>query len=142
MVTLEELRSRIETYMRQKGLPYTVEPTGIYRISHGTTFVRLGVFQTKAGVNILKLMAPVALEITKITPELTRFLAEKNGELLFGKFSLYTKNKNIMYEHTLFGDTLSAETLYTSIVLIVGTADQFDEQVAKMAAGKRVKDLL
>lgn len=145
MANEEELRNRIETSLRQSGLLYTVEPNGLYRIPHGSTFVRIGVFNvsktgaTKGG--IVKLLAPVAVEITKITPELTRFLCEKNGELLFGKFSLNSKNKAIFYEHTLFGDALNRETLTAALALIVGTADEYDEKIANMAGGKRVRDL-
>ena len=41
---------------------------------------------------LVKLVAPVALSVSKVTPKLTRFLAEKNNQLLLGKFSLDTKD--------------------------------------------------
>lgn len=89
---------------------------------------------------LVRLLAAVALEVTQVTPELTRFLAEENNKLLFGKFSLDMQAKAVWYEHALLGDFLDVEELYTALGAIVTTADQYDEQVCKLSGGKRVAD--
>ena len=90
---------------------------------------------------LVKLSAAVSLEIKKISPELTRFLAEKNNQLLFGKFSLDMPNNTVWYEHVLLGDSLDIEELFTSLAAIALTADEYDEQISKMSGGKRFLDL-
>lgn len=137
--TIELLRSKIETYLRQKGLIYEVSPDGSYRIRHGTTLVLIQPAQWGERT-LVKLLAPVSLNITLITPELTLFLMEKNDNLLFGKFALNTQSKSIWYEHTLLGDFLDVEELFVAVAAIASTADQYDEQVSTMAGGKRLVD--
>ena len=137
---IEALRNRVQTYLRQKQLSYEVKPNGNLWIRQGSTVVVVDPRPWNERT-LVKLMAPVALEISKITPELTRFLAEKNHQLLFGKFSLDTEGKAVWYEHVLLGDDLDAEELFVAVAAIALTADEYDEQVAKMARGKRVADL-
>ncbi len=137
---VETLRSNVEDYLRQKKLSYEVKPNGSLWIRQGSTVVVVNPSEW-GEQTLVKLAAPVALNITKITPELTRFLVEKNFELLFGKFSLDTNGNAIWYEHVLLGDTLNAEELFVAVATVALTADKYDEQVAKMSRGKRVADL-
>lgn len=136
----EELRGKVENYLMQKQLSYEVKPNGTLWIRQGSTIVVVNPSDWGERT-LVKLAAPVALDISKVTPELTRFLAEKNFELLFGKFSLDTNGKAIWYEHVLLGDFLDAETLFVAVAAVALTADQYDEEIAKMAQGKRVVDL-
>jgi hypothetical protein len=137
---LEALRSKVENYLRQKQLSYEVKPNGSLWIRQGSTVVVVS--SSEWGERTLvKLAAPVALNITSVTPELTRFLVEKNFELLFGKFSLDTNGNAVWYEHVLLGDFLDAEELFVAVAAVALTADQHDEEIAKMAQGKRVADL-
>lgn len=137
---VQALRSKVEDYLRQRQLSYEVKPNGSLWIRQGSTIVVVNPSEWGERT-LVKLAAPVALNITKITPELTRFLVEKNFELLFGKFSLDTNGNAIWYEHVLLGDSLDAEELFVAVAAVALTADQHDEEVAKMAQGKRVADL-
>ncbi len=137
--TVAALRSKVETYLRQSNQSYKEGPDGAFLIASGSTFV--AILPTQWGERtVVKLTAPVALDITKVTPQLTRFLAEKNNQLLFGKFSLDTEQKAVWYEHVLLGDFLDAEELLIAVALIAHTADEHDEQVSKMARGRRPID--
>jgi len=139
---VEELRSKVEKYLRQKELSYEVKSGGTLWVRQGSTVVVVAPMQWGENEQTLvKLSAPVSLEIKKISPELTRFLAEKNNQLLFGKFSLDVKNNTVWYEHVLLGDYLDAEELFTSLAAIAITADQHDEKISKMSGGKRFADL-
>lgn len=139
--TVEEIRSKVEKYLRQMELNYEVKSNGTFWVRQGSTAVILNPVQW--GDNdqtLVKLLAPVAMDATNISPKLTHFLAEKNNELLFGKFSLDSKNKSIWYEHVLLGDFLDKEELFTAITAVALTADEFDEQIAEMCGGKRMVD--
>jgi len=136
----EALRTKVEGYLRQKKLSYEVKPNGSYGVRYGSTMAMVIVGDWNERT-LVRLLAAVALNITQITPELTRFLIEENNRLLFGKFSLDSKANAIWYEHALLGDFLDVEELYTAIGAIVTTADQYDEQVCKLSGGKRVADM-
>jgi len=137
---VEALRSKVQTFLSQKQLSYEVKPNGSLWLRQGSTVVTISPVQWGERT-LVKLAAPVALNIGKITPQLTRFLAEKNNQLLFGKFSLDAKAKAVWYEHVLLGDFLDAEELFVAVAAVALTADQHDEQVSKMARGKRMQDL-
>jgi hypothetical protein len=137
---VEVLRSKVENYLRQRQLSYEVKPNGSLWIRQGSTVVVVSPSQWGERT-LVKLAAPIALNIRQVTPELTRFLAEKNYQLLFGKFSLDTENNAVWYEHVLLGDFLDAEELFVALVAIALTADEHDEQVAEMAGGQRIADL-
>ena len=120
-------------------MTYEVGASGDYRLRYGSTF--LVVIPCQWGDRTLvKLIAPVASNITKITPELTRFLVEKNNELLFGKFSLDTPNNTVWYEHALLGDFLDEEELFVAVAAVLKTADDHDEEVSRMAGGRWTVD--
>jgi Archaeal ATPase./Tetratricopeptide repeat. len=142
MVTdkVEVLRSKVESYLRQKQVGYEARSDGTFWIRQGSTIVTVSA-NAWGERTLVKLAAPVALDITKITPELTRFLLEKNSELLFGKFSLDTRGRTIWYEHVLLGDFLDVEELFIAVAAVALTADEHDEQVSKMADGRRAADL-
>ena len=61
----------------------------------------------------MKLVAPVVLSVSKVTPKLTRW-----------------------YEHVLLGDSLDAEELSVAVEAIATTADEYYEQVWEMARDK------
>jgi len=140
-IDLGPLRAKIEGYLREKKLVYEGLPDGRYALRQGSTKVFIVPLAWTGGQTLVKLFAPVALAITQITPELTRFLVEKNAELLFGKFSLDAKGKAIWYEHVLLGNSLDVEELFSAIVTIALTADQYDEQVQALSGGKRLADM-
>lgn len=137
---VEALRAKVESYLREKGLSYEVRPDGNLWLRQGSTLVVINIADWGERT-LVRLAAPVALNITQVTPELTRFLAEKNHQLLFGKFSLDTQGNGVWYEHVLLGDYLDAEELVVAVAAIALTADELDEEVARLSGGKRVADL-
>ena len=140
MATIEEVRSKVENYLRQKQLNYEVRNDGTYHVPYGSTVAVVRVLPWNERI-LVKVFSPVALQITQITPELTRFLATENTNLIFGKFSLDAEQNAVWYEHSLLGDNLDMEELYVTVGAIVTTADNYDEKVCEMAGGKRVADL-
>lgn len=86
---VEELRSKVEKYLRQKQLSYEVKSGGTLWVRQGSTVVVVAPMQWGENEQTLvKLSAPVSLEIKKISPELTRFLAEKTINYCLGNFPL------------------------------------------------------
>lgn len=138
--SLDAMRGKVESYMRQKQIGYEVSPDGLLFIKEGSTAVEIDIY--KSGDYIFaRLSALAAYEITKITPELTNFLLEKNRESNIGKFSLDTKDKSIWCEHELIGEFMNADELCLALVLVAGIADEHDEKISEMAGGKRAMDV-
>ena len=79
---VEALRSKIRTYLRQKQVSYEVDyEDGTITARRGSTAVIIKPMEWGERT-LVKLVAPVVLSVSKVTPKLTRFLAEKNNQLL------------------------------------------------------------
>ena len=133
--TVEALRSKIKTYLRQKQVSHEVDyEDGTITARRGSAIVIVKPMEWGERT-LVKLVAPVVLSVSKVTPKLTRFLAEKNNQLLFGKFSLDTKDDTnaVWYEHVLLGDSLDAEELSVVVEEIAAIADEYYGQVWEMA---------
>lgn len=136
---VEVLRNKIQKYLSQKNLSYEVQPSGELWVREGSTVVAIVPYDWNEQT-LVSVMAPVALDVKKVTAELTRFLVEKNYDLLFGKFSLNPENNSIWYTHVLLGDYLDEEELFVAVAQVAIVADDYDEQVSKMARGRRWVD--
>ncbi|MGB3532761.1 MAG: YbjN domain-containing protein [Microcoleaceae cyanobacterium] len=79
-----------------------------------------------------------------INPELNldllQFLLEENAERLFGAFSL-SKAGEILFEHTIVGSTCDPEELESSVIAVLETADDYDDQIIKKWGGQRALDI-
>jgi hypothetical protein len=127
---VEALRSKIRTYLRQKQVSYEVDyEDGTITARRGSTAVIIKPMEWGERT-LVKLVAPVVLSVSKVTP--------KNNQLLLGKFSLDTKDDTnaVWYEHVLLGDSLDAEELSVAVEAIATTADEYYEQVWEMARNK------
>lgn len=131
---MEALISKIRTYLQQKQVSYEVDyEDGTITARRGSTAVIIKPLEW-GDRTVVKLFSGVVLSVDKITPKLTRFLVEKNSELLFGKFSLDTKDGTnaVWYEHVLLGDSLGAEELSVAVGAIAAVAEEYSEQIWEM----------
>lgn len=136
---VEALKQKIQKFLSQKNISYEVRPSGDLWVREGSTVVAI-VPSDWNEQTLVSVMAPVALDVKKVTAELTRFLSEKNHDLLFGKFSLDSKDNSVWYSHVLLGDYLDEEELFVAVAQVAIVADDYDEQVSKMARGRRWVD--
>jgi hypothetical protein len=135
---VEALRTRIRTYLRQKQVSHEVDyEDGTVTALWGSVAVIIKPMDWGERT-VVKLLAGVVLSVSSITPKLTRFLAEKNNEVLFGKFSLDTKDdaNAVWYEHVLLGDSLDAEELAVAVKAVAEITDEYSDQVWEMAHEK------
>jgi hypothetical protein len=75
----------------------------------------------------------------EITPEMMEFLLKANNKLLFGAFGLDEQN-NVFFDHTLIGTTCDKEELKNMAMMVVRTADEYDDQIVARWGGKRAMD--
>ncbi|RRR77129.1 MAG: hypothetical protein EI684_01850 [Candidatus Viridilinea halotolerans] len=129
------LRTTIDHYLRRHQISFEIDRDGDFALRQGSTKVFLRPLRWGDDQTIVKLFAPVAVNISHISLELTRFLLEENHNVLFGKFSLDFAHRAIWFEHVLLGDSLDADELLSAIISIAVTADKYDNQVAKYTGG-------
>ncbi len=137
---IQELRRKIVAYLEHDGTPYRVDEHGSYIFRYGTTLVFIQPLEWHT-YTLVKIFAPLAFEITRADRELAYVLTERNFNLVFGKLSLDLERRSIWLEHVLLGDFLDADELLVTLDVIAATADQYDEQIATIAGGKRIIDM-
>lgn len=76
---------------------------------------------------------------SEISLDLCSHLLHRNSELRFGAFGL-DKDDWVFFEHTIVGSTLDKEELKASVLAVVSTADQSDEEIIKRWGGQRMED--
>lgn len=73
------------------------------------------------------------------TPEMLEFLLRQNYDMRFGGFSM-DQEGDIAFEHSIVGSTCDKNELRTSIMAVLSTADQYDDQIVSRWGGKRATD--
>ncbi len=134
------LRQKIISYLDAARIVYAIDERSNYHFKHGSTMVFIQPLEWNERT-LVRVFAPLAVDISRADDALAFFLAEKNHILLFGKFALDIARRSIWLEHSLLGDHLTAEELLTTLEVIAFLADEYDEQIAEAAGGKRAIDL-
>ncbi len=75
----------------------------------------------------------------EITPDLMHFLLRENDKMRFGAFGI-DQDGDIFFEHTIVGSSCDKEELKSSILAVVYTADQYDDQIIQKWGGQRAVD--
>ncbi len=73
------------------------------------------------------------------TQEMLEYLLRENYEMRFGAFGL-DKDGSITFEHNIVGSTCDKHELKASVMAVLGTADQYDDQIIGRWGGKRAMD--
>lgn len=76
-----------------------------------------------------------------ITPALMKFLLLNNSQMQFGAFAI-DNDDNICFSHTIVGSTCDPGELESSILSVLETADEFDDQIIRSWGGKRALDIV
>jgi hypothetical protein len=85
-------------------------------------------------------MAPWEVVVTEIrpTPELYEYLLRLNADEEFGAFALHSDN-DIIFSHTIIGDTLDPGELRATVEAIAKGADDYDDQIVERFGGLRAQ---
>lgn len=112
---------------------------GTFAIPHGSSSVSIVVRPYTETDTIIELTAQVVSE-AKVTPELTRWLLRKNAELHFGGFGLLFDD-TIVFTYAISGTPVDANALEAAITSVAVIADHYDDEIVKLAGGKRAAEL-
>jgi hypothetical protein len=75
----------------------------------------------------------------EIVPELMYYLLRENDRMRFGAFGI-DKDNDIFFEHTIVASTCDLEELKSSVLAVVYTADQSDDEITSRWGGQRAVD--
>ena len=109
-----------------------------FTLQEGSTFVYVRSFpigDKKSGVEVFSYVV-VELDITE---ELMRFLLTYNLKLILGGFGLSIAEEgkgSVLLTHTILGDTMTRDELYSSVTAIARVADDLDDRIVASFGGK------
>jgi hypothetical protein len=114
------------------------EDTPRFAIRMGSALAQVAVFPWRDSDATIGIRAYV-VRGAEPTAELMKFLLEKNHWMRFGAFGLDPEG-DIFFEHTLPGSACSKESLRASMMAIMHTADEMDDEIVSRWGGKRAFD--
>lgn len=112
---------------------------GSYTITHGSSSVIIVVRPYTESDTMVELMSQVVTGAA-ITPELMKWLLRKNVELHFGGFGLLFDD-TVVFTYSLPGANIDANELEAAITSVAVIADHYDDEIVRLAGGKRAADL-
>lgn len=72
----------------------------------------------------------------ELSADLMHFLLRENDKMRFGAFGV-DGDENIFFEHTIVGSSVDKDELKGSVMAVVITADQYDDQIVTQWGGQR-----
>jgi len=75
----------------------------------------------------------------EVTQGLMRQLLQWNTEMNFGAFGVNSDNE-VVFSHTIVGSTMDPEELWTMVLAVINTADDYDDQIVARWGGVRAID--
>ncbi|HLP29117.1 MAG TPA: YbjN domain-containing protein [Candidatus Didemnitutus sp.] len=135
---IESTRANVAAILKER-FPQTVDfSDGSYALSYGSSSVGVVVRRYTETDTMVEIMAQVVSSAI-ITPDLLKWLLRKNAELHFGAFGLLFDD-TIIYTYSLPGSKLDASELEAAVTSVAVIADHYDDEIVKMAGGKRMAD--
>ena len=75
----------------------------------------------------------------EMTVDLAKYLLRQNYDMRFGAFAIDDDN-DIVFEHTIVGSHADKEELRASVLAVLGTADNLDDQITSRFGGQKSSD--
>jgi hypothetical protein len=111
----------------------------MFGISMGTAFAQVLVAPWGDDDAVVVTRAYVVHNI-EISGPLSVFLLKANGTMRFGGFG--ADDDSVFFQHTILGTTLDKGELRASVIAVVRTADDYDDQLVSQFGGQRALDVM
>jgi hypothetical protein len=143
-----EFDSDTQKEVYEKIKPWIGEIFGEFAVAHedgptfgimvGSAYTQVGVFpwgKAEATITARSYVVTGA----ELTPDLMLYLLNENDRTRFGSFGV-DPEKDIFFEHTIIGSTCDKEELRASVMAVVMTADEYDDQIVAKWGGQTARD--
>ena len=137
MVETQELidatRERVRTYLQEIYPDYVEFEEGNFTVQEGSATLSITIRPWHEGDSAVEFTSQLATG-GKVTPEVMRWLLQKNVDLHFGALGLLFDD-TIVYSHTLPGCDLSKKEFEATIRTVATIADHYDDEIIAMTGG-------
>lgn len=116
------------------------EDVPAFWIRHGSALAQVSVFPWSDDDATIGVRSWVVTDV-EITPDLALHLLRQNDNMRFGAFGV-DDDDDIFFEHTIVGATCDKEELRASVLAVLATADEVDDQIVQRWGGQRAIDRL
>ncbi len=130
---IEHTILKVESYLKESFPEYISFDNGSFTVARGKSQVMIIIRPFTENDTCVEVINNV-VSGANITPELMRFLLNKNAEIHFGAFGLLFDN-TITFQHSIAGANLDKNELLTSLNAVAIIANHYAEEIVKMAGG-------
>jgi hypothetical protein len=117
----------------------TRDDSPMFGITMGTAFAQVLIAPWGDDDAVVVTRAYVVQNI-EIGGPLCVFLMKANGTMRFGAFG--ADEDSVFFQHTILGTTLDKGELRSSVIAVVRTADDYDDQLVAQFGGQRAVDVM
>jgi hypothetical protein len=134
--TYDRVKAYVTVLFGEKAEEHAAEPA--FTISEGSAVATVSVRPWREWSTTVETYSWVVTDVQP-SEELFRYLLEENTELLFGAFGIKDRT-NVIFTHSVVGDTLDPEELEGSVRAVLTMADQYDDEIIERFGGLRAID--
>lgn len=143
MADIEQLlagtRDSVREHLNQVYPDFVEFPDGTFTVQEGSAIVSITVRPWHDEDAVVEFVSQL-VSGADVTPEVMRWLLQKNPELHFGAFGLLFDN-TVVYSQALPGVALGKDAFEATVRTVATIADHYDDEVVAMAGGTLARDL-
>jgi hypothetical protein len=130
---LDATRTRVREYLNEVFPDFVEFEDGRFTVQEGSATISITIRTWHEGDSAVEFTSQLVTGGT-ISPEVMRWMLEKNVELHFGALGLLFDD-TIVYSHTLPGCDLSRKEFEATIRTVATIADHYDDELVGMTGG-------
>ncbi len=111
------------------------DDTAEFRIRHGSATVQVRIVPWCD--DALVVARAYIASCIELTPDLMRFLLEKNNDIAFGAFGV-DPDGSIFLEHSIVGSTCDKAELQATVSSVLTIADEYDDEILRRWGGQQM----
>lgn len=131
---LQKLREIIPEYLKEGFGEYFQDKDGDFSIFYESAKIFICPREWMEGKTVVRVFSIINVDIPE-SPELYKFLATENFNLLLGNLSYDENNLAVWFGHVLLGEEVRAESLITVISMVAILADKYDDLIKQKFGG-------
>ena len=117
----------------------TIPDKPMFGIAMGSALAQVAVLPWRDDETVVSVRSYVVTG-AELKPDLLKFLLEKNNEMRFGGYGV-DHDGDIFFTHSVVGSTCDKNELRTSVMAVVSTADEMDDEIVGRWGGRRALDM-
>lgn len=130
---LDATRTRVREYLNEVYPDFVEFEDGRFTMQEGSATISITVRPWHEGDSAVEFTSQLVTGGT-MTPEVMRWMLEKNVELHFGALGLLFDD-TVVYSHTLPGCDLSKKEFEATVRTVATIADHYDDELVAMTGG-------